>query len=44
VELGKVLSRRIVPELSSAAGPELAHDSSTNYLIRYYRKLKKETA
>jgi glucose-6-phosphate isomerase len=43
VELGKVLARRIVPELSSPAEPELAHDSSTNNLIRYYRRLKKET-
>jgi glucose-6-phosphate isomerase len=39
VELGKVLAKRIAPEL---AGPEpkLAHDSSTNALIRRYRKLK----
>jgi glucose-6-phosphate isomerase len=42
VELGKVLARRILPELSSATEPGLAHDSSTNNLIRYYRKLKKE--
>jgi len=41
VELGKVLARRIIPELSSAAEPELAHDTSTNNLIRYYRKLKR---
>ncbi|MFL6216306.1 MAG: glucose-6-phosphate isomerase [Blastocatellia bacterium] len=38
VELGKVLARRIIPELSSAAAP--AHDSSTNALIERYRKLK----
>ncbi|PWT96706.1 MAG: glucose-6-phosphate isomerase [Terriglobia bacterium] len=44
VELGKVLARRIVPELSSPAEPDLSHDSSTNNLIRYYRRLKKETA
>jgi glucose-6-phosphate isomerase len=43
VELGKVLAQRIVPELESAAEPALQHDSSTNNLIRYYRKLK-ETA
>jgi glucose-6-phosphate isomerase len=43
VELGKVLARRIVPELTSAAEPELAHDSSTNNLIRYYRRLNRET-
>jgi glucose-6-phosphate isomerase len=39
VELGKVLAQRIVPELESAEEPELAHDSSTNALIRRYRKL-----
>jgi glucose-6-phosphate isomerase len=37
VELGKVLAKRIVPELQSADEPELAHDSSTNALIRRYR-------
>ncbi len=37
VELGKVLARRIVPELQSADEPELDHDSSTNTLIRRYR-------
>src|SRR5581483_5037808 len=40
VELGKVLAQRIVPELQAAAEPKLAHDSSTNNLIRYYRKHK----
>jgi glucose-6-phosphate isomerase len=40
VELGKVLAQRIVPELESEADPALAHDSSTNNLIRRYRKLK----
>ena len=40
VELGKVLAQRIIPELESAAKPELAHDSSTNNLIRRYRSLK----
>jgi glucose-6-phosphate isomerase len=40
VELGKVLAQRIVPELESQAEPKLAHDSSTNHLIRWYRKLK----
>jgi glucose-6-phosphate isomerase len=40
VELGKVLAQRIIPELESQAEPKLAHDSSTNNLIRYYRKLK----
>ena len=40
VELGKVLAVQIIPELESAAEPELAHDSSTNALIRRYRSLK----
>jgi len=43
VELGKVLAQRIIPELESQAEPKLAHDSSTNNLIRRYRK-SKETA
>lgn len=37
VELGKVLANRISPELKSEAEPALAHDSSTNALIRRYR-------
>jgi glucose-6-phosphate isomerase len=41
VELGKVLAQRIIPELESKTEPELRHDSSTNSLIRRYRKLKK---
>jgi glucose-6-phosphate isomerase len=40
VELGKVLAQRIVPELESPSGPKLAHDSSTNHLIRRYRAMK----
>jgi glucose-6-phosphate isomerase len=40
VELGKVLAQRIVPELESDSEPVLKHDSSTNNLIRRYRKLK----
>jgi len=40
VELGKVLAQRIIPELESKAEPKLGHDSSTNTLIRRYRKLK----
>ena len=40
VELGKVLAQRIISELESAAEPQLAHDSSTNALIRRYRNLK----
>src|SRR6185312_15258390 len=34
VELGKQLAQRIIPELTTAAEPALAHDSSTNALIR----------
>jgi len=37
VELGKQLAARVIPELESAADPALAHDSSTNALIRHYR-------
>ena len=37
VELGKVLAKRIIPELESEHGPDLQHDSSTNALIRRYR-------
>jgi len=40
VELGKALAQRIIPQLESAAEPKLEHDSSTNALIRRYRKLK----
>ena len=40
VELGKVLAQRIVPELESKTEPKLGHDSSTNNLVRRYRKLK----
>jgi glucose-6-phosphate isomerase len=42
VELGKVLANRIVPELESENDPHLAHDSSTNALIRRYRRLRHE--
>jgi glucose-6-phosphate isomerase len=40
VELGKVLASRIIPELVSKEEPQLAHDSSTNTLIRRFRRLK----
>ncbi len=40
VELGKALAQRIIPELEATTEPALAHDSSTNALIRRYRKLK----
>jgi len=40
VELGKVLASRIVPELESAEKPTLAHDCSTNSLIRRFREAR----
>ena len=40
VELGKALAQRIIPELESTNAPRLKHDSSTNHLIRRYRKMK----
>jgi len=43
VELGKVLAQRIIPELESKAEPSLNHDSSTNNLIRRYRRMKRES-
>jgi len=39
VELGKVLAVQIIPELTSDIEPNLEHDSSTNALIRRYRRL-----
>jgi glucose-6-phosphate isomerase len=41
VELGKVLAQRIIAEVESKAEPNLSHDSSTNHLIRRYRRMKK---
>jgi glucose-6-phosphate isomerase len=43
VELGKVLAKKIIPELKSQVEPKLEHDSSTNALIRRYRELKQKT-
>jgi glucose-6-phosphate isomerase len=43
VELGKVLAQRIIPELENQTEPNLQHDSSTNALIRRYRKLEKSS-
>jgi glucose-6-phosphate isomerase len=43
VELGKVLAKKVAGELSAAAEPDLAHDSSTNALIRRYRNARKES-
>ena len=40
VELGKIMAQAIIPELGSSQEPALAHDSSTNALIRRYRSLK----
>jgi glucose-6-phosphate isomerase len=40
VELGKALAQAILPELESPTTPVLRHDSSTNNLIRRYRKMK----
>jgi glucose-6-phosphate isomerase len=40
VELGKAVAKQIVPELESVAEPQLAHDSSTNALIRRYRAMR----
>jgi len=44
VELGKALAARIVPALASPAEPVLTHDSSTNTLIRRYRRLRGESS
>jgi glucose-6-phosphate isomerase len=43
VELGKVLAQRIIPELESGTEPALGHDSSTNNLIRRYRRFKESS-
>jgi glucose-6-phosphate isomerase len=40
VELGKALAQRIIPELEGPSEPKLNHDSSTNSLIRRYRKMR----
>jgi glucose-6-phosphate isomerase len=42
VELGKVLAERIIPELAAGGEVPLKHDSSTNALIRHYRKLRNQ--
>jgi glucose-6-phosphate isomerase len=44
VELGKVLAHRIIPELTNKAEPKLGHDSSTNALIRRYRKFREKSS
>jgi glucose-6-phosphate isomerase len=40
VELGKVLAKRIIPELEASEEPDLQHDTSTNALIRRYRAMR----
>jgi glucose-6-phosphate isomerase len=42
VELGKVLAKKIGPELATQSTTEIKHDSSTNALIRRYRKHKRQ--
>jgi glucose-6-phosphate isomerase len=42
VELGKALATRIIPELETGTKGQLKHDSSTNTLIRRYRKSKEK--
>ncbi|RPI02969.1 MAG: glucose-6-phosphate isomerase [Ignavibacteriae bacterium] len=42
VELGKVLAKRIIPELENSAASPLGHDSSTNALVTHYLRVKKE--
>jgi glucose-6-phosphate isomerase len=44
VELGKVLAKRIVPELRAGSDAALAHDSSTNTLIRRLRHARADGA
>jgi glucose-6-phosphate isomerase len=43
VQLGKLLAERIIPELENTTEPQLTHDSSTNNLIRRYRKSKQQS-
>jgi glucose-6-phosphate isomerase len=43
VELGKQLARTTIAELTATELPALAHDSSTNALIRRYRQLRDAT-
>jgi glucose-6-phosphate isomerase len=42
VELGKALAQAIIPELEGPEPPPLAHDSSTNALIRRYRRMRSD--
>jgi glucose-6-phosphate isomerase len=43
VELGKALAQHIIPEIENATEPKLGHDSSTNSLIRRYRKIREKS-
>jgi glucose-6-phosphate isomerase len=43
VELGKALAKRIIPELQSKSEPKLGHDTSTNALIKRYRKFRESS-
>ena len=44
VELGKVLAKRILPELRNGSAGKLGHDSSTNTLIRRLKRAARESA
>jgi glucose-6-phosphate isomerase len=44
VELGKVLAKRIIPELEGGDEAKLSHDSSTNTLIKRYRSHRASTS
>jgi glucose-6-phosphate isomerase len=39
-ELSKALALAIIPQLQNPAAPKIEHDSSSNNLIRRYRKMK----
>jgi glucose-6-phosphate isomerase len=43
VELGKALAQRIIPEIENTTEPRLGHDSSTDSLIRRYRKVREKS-
>ncbi|MGH8191232.1 MAG: glucose-6-phosphate isomerase [Rhodanobacteraceae bacterium] len=42
VELGKQLAKKVIPQLQDGKEPKLVHDSSTNALIRRYRRARKK--
>jgi glucose-6-phosphate isomerase len=43
VELGKALAQRIIPEIEDTTEPKFGHDSSTNSLIRRYRRIREKS-